>query len=263
MSLKPLFLVLVVLLLMCLLTYLYLTLSEFCVDVELWCPSPHHTFKTKACCSSLWLSLGAPLGMGNECHFEMKDLEEGCPMYDCYKNYTNGEWNTNGCSYVPNQMLTQGACDIHDLCYITPFSTKVDCDSTFLENIEMIYCDNVNLIERIACSGKAKLSVAIVAGIDQFFDASSEMRDSCVRTRSGSDWMQMFILILIIIISTLIILNSRFRRNSARHHHHQPRDDQSHHPSAIDDQKEETEDDSSEPVDNNSETGDNNSHVIE
>ena len=90
-----------------------------------------------------------------------------------------GELNVNGCSYVPdtlfnrvsrlcyqNQTVTkyikdetiirdfhfheysilisdetcsQAACDIHDLCYVTPGATKEGCDRTFVENIILIY----------------------------------------------------------------------------------------------------------------------------
>ena len=58
----------------------------------------------------------------------------------------------------------QAACNIHDLCYITPGSTKKACDDTFVENIILIYCDNVNVFERIACRGRAQLAGAVVSG---------------------------------------------------------------------------------------------------
>ena len=75
-----------------------------------------------------------------------------------------GELNVNGCSYVPDTLFNrvsgvrrhyhpdvfndmsylclvflQAACDIHDLCYITPGATKEGCDRTFVENIILIY----------------------------------------------------------------------------------------------------------------------------
>jgi len=68
------------------LVYCYLYLSTVCVPVELWCPSPTHTFTAQACCSSLWLNLGSTVGLGNECTIDMADMEAGCPMYDCYQN---------------------------------------------------------------------------------------------------------------------------------------------------------------------------------
>jgi len=146
------------------LTYCYLYLSTVCVPVELWCPDPTHTFSSQACCSSLWLNLGSTVGLGNECTIDMGDMESGCPMYDCYKNDSTGELNVNGCSYVPNTLFNEAACNIHDLCYITPGSTKQGCDDTFVENIIIIYCDNVNIFERIACRGRAQLAGAVVSG---------------------------------------------------------------------------------------------------
>ena len=43
--------------------------------------------------------------------------------------------NVNGCSYVPNTLFNEAACNIHDLCYITPGASKQDCDDTFVTNI--------------------------------------------------------------------------------------------------------------------------------
>ena len=41
----------------------------------------------------------------------------------------------NGCSYVPNTLFNEAACNIHDLCYIPPGASKQDCDDTFVTNI--------------------------------------------------------------------------------------------------------------------------------
>ena len=70
------------------LLYCYLTLSTVCSEVSLHCPAPGHTFTARACCSSLWLHLGAPVGLGNECSVNMAEMEAGCPMFSCYKNNT-------------------------------------------------------------------------------------------------------------------------------------------------------------------------------
>ena len=70
------------------LIYCYLYLSTVCTTITMWCPDPTLTFTTRACCSSLWLNLGAPVGLGNECTIDMEDMEDGCPMYDCYRNNT-------------------------------------------------------------------------------------------------------------------------------------------------------------------------------
>ena len=37
------------------------------------------------------------------------------------------------------------ACVIHDLCYVTPGVSKEECDEVMKENINKIYCDNVNM----------------------------------------------------------------------------------------------------------------------
>merc|ERR1711974_245816 len=59
--------------------YCYLFISTVCFSVELWCPSPTLTFPASVCCSALWLWLGAPLGLGNECSVDMTDMLSGCP----------------------------------------------------------------------------------------------------------------------------------------------------------------------------------------
>lgn len=161
------------------LVYCYLYLTTVCVPVELWCPTPTQTFSAQACCSSLWLNLGSTVGLGNECTIDMADMESGCPMYDCYKNQSTTDLNVNGCSYVPNTLFNEAACNIHDLCYITPGSTKKACDDTFVENIILIYCDNVNVFERIACRGRAQLAGAVVSAIDSFYNDSEDLRSAC------------------------------------------------------------------------------------
>ena len=112
---RRLFLTLILSAWLCLMLYCYLYLSTTCTQVRLWCPEPTTSFTTRACCSSLWLSLGSPVGLGNECNIDMADMETKCPMYDCYKNKTDGSLNVNGCSWVPNTLFNQEACNIHDL----------------------------------------------------------------------------------------------------------------------------------------------------
>jgi len=194
------------------LTYCYLYLATVCVPVELWCPDPTHTFSSKACCSSLWLNLGSTVGLGNECTIDMGDMEAGCPMYDCYKNDSTAELNVNGCSYVPNTLFNEAACNIHDLCYITPGSTKQGCDDTFVENIILIYCDNVNIFERIACRGRAQLAGAVVSAIDSFYDDSEELRRSCSQTDGSMAVVTGMTASLVIIIITACFIHSSMRR---------------------------------------------------
>jgi len=181
------------------LIYCYLYLTTVCTTITMWCPDPTLTFTTRACCSSLWLNLGAPVGLGNECTIDMEDMEDGCPMYDCYRNKTNGELNVNGCTGVPNTLFNEAACNIHDLCYITPGATKKDCDDTFVDNIVRVYCDNVNVLERLACTGRAQLAGAVVSAIDSFYDDSAETRATCSRTvKITQPWIVAFILTLVV-----------------------------------------------------------------
>jgi len=181
------------------LIYCYLYLTTVCTTITMWCPDPTLTFTTRACCSSLWLNLGAPVGLGNECTIDMEDMQDGCPMYDCYRNKTNGELNVNGCTGVPNTLFNEAACNIHDLCYITPGATKKDCDDTFVDNIVRVYCDNVNVLERLACTGRAQLAGAVVSAIDSFYDDSAETRATCSRTvKITQPWIVAFILTLVV-----------------------------------------------------------------
>jgi len=183
--------------------YCYLFISTVCFSVELWCPSPTITFPASVCCSALWLWLGAPLGLGNECTVDMSDMLSGCPDYDCYTNATTGELNVNGCSYVPDTLFNRAACDIHDLCYVTPGATKEGCDRTFVENIILIYCDNVPVVERVACRVRAQVAGAAVAGFDSFFDAEAETRATC---REKSKYLSPIIVGLVVTLLAFVAM---------------------------------------------------------
>ena len=105
----------------------------------------------------------------------------------------------NGCTGVPNTLFNEAACNIHDLCYITPGATKKDCDDTFVDNIVRVYCDNVNVLERLACTGRAQLAGAVVSAIDSFYDDSAETRATCSRTVNITQpWIVAFILTLVV-----------------------------------------------------------------
>ena len=239
---------------LCLMLYCYLSLSTACTEVTLWCPEPTTSFTTRACCSSLWLSLGAPVGLGNECNIDMADMESKCAMYDCYKNKTDGTLNVNGCSYVPNTLFNLAACNIHDLwkavnliinylsrqflqkkcflltcfslyqigatpSYITPGASKKDCDDTFVENIVRVYCDNVNVVERLSCIGRAQVAGAVVSAIDSFYDESEEIRSGCSQTVSYGSTLVTAVILTIVVAGTVhIILKTTTRPDN------QPRD---------------------------------------
>ena len=188
--------------------YCYLYFTTTCTTVQLWCPSPSISFTAQACCSSLWLSLGSPVGLGNECSIDMSEMTAACPMYDCYTNKTDGSLNVNGCSYVPNTLFNVGACNIHDLCYITPGASKKECDDTFVDNILRIYCDNVNVVERLACTGRAQLAGAVVSAIHTFYDESEEVRAGCRRSLS---YRTTGVALVVIVISTIVTIFMRTR----------------------------------------------------
>jgi len=58
----------------------------------------------------------------------------------------DGKFNTtDGCTYIPDVLLNYESCVIHDLCYVTPGVTKTECDEVMKENINKIYCENVNM----------------------------------------------------------------------------------------------------------------------
>ena len=95
------------------------------------------------------------------------------------RSFQTGELNVNGCTGVPNMLFNEAACNLHDLCHITPGASKQFCDETFVENIVSAYCDNVNVLERLSCTGRAQLAGAVVSAIDSFYDDSAETRESC------------------------------------------------------------------------------------
>ena len=67
-----------------------------------------------------------------------------CTVFSCY-GVEDGHFNiSDGCSFIPDVLLNYESCVIHDLCYITPASTKPSCDRFMEANMNSIYCDNVN-----------------------------------------------------------------------------------------------------------------------
>ena len=152
----------------------------------------------------------------------MAEMGAGCPMYSCYENATvrpgyglaehivtflqTGELNVNGCTGVPNMLFNEAACNIHDLCYITPGASKKFCDDTFVENIVSAYCDNVNVLERLSCTGRAQLAGAVVSAIDSFYDDSSETRESCGLVSSWHTSLIVSVIVTLIIGVTMSFL---------------------------------------------------------
>ena len=96
--------------------------------------------------------------------------------------------------------------------YITPGASKKDCDDTFVENIVRVYCDNVNVLERLACTGRAQLAGAVVSAIDSFYEESEEIRSGCSQTVSyGSTLVTAVILTIVVAVTVHIILKSTTR----------------------------------------------------
>ena len=112
----------------------------------------------------------------------------------------------NGCTGVPNMLFNEAACNIHDLCYITPGASKKFCDDTFVENIVSAYCDNVNVLERLSCTGRAQLAGAVVSAIDSFYDDSAETRASCSQVTSWHTSLLVSLIVTLIIGVTLPFL---------------------------------------------------------
>ena len=45
---------------------------------------PRSQFTADTCCSSLWLQLGAPLGLGSECWTDLDQMLGQCSVFSCY-----------------------------------------------------------------------------------------------------------------------------------------------------------------------------------
>merc|ERR1712179_72997 len=156
------------------------TSEPVCTSTVLTCPDYRQTFTADACCSPLWLSVGSPLGLGNECWVDLDKMAEQCSIFSCYGNLVNGTFNTtDGCTYIPDILLNYESCVIHDLCYVTPGVTKAGCDSVLQDNINKIYCDNVNIYERKLCSVRASLAASALEWTDKYFVAAGLERETC------------------------------------------------------------------------------------
>ena len=103
-------------------------------------------------------------------------------------------------------LFNEAACNIHDLCYITPGASKKFCDDTFVENIVSAYCDNVNVLERLSCTGRAQLAGAVVSAIDSFYDDSAETRETCGLVSSWHTSLLVSVIVTLIIGVTMAFL---------------------------------------------------------
>merc|ERR1712183_80652 len=153
--------------------------DSVCSQKILTCPDGVGKFSASTCCSSLWLSIGAPLGLGNECWTDLEQMLEQCTVFSCY-GVAEGHFNiSDGCSFIPDVLLNYESCVIHDLCYITPASTKPTFDRFMETNMNSIYCDNVNRYERALCKMRAKMASKALGWTDRYFVASGLMRENC------------------------------------------------------------------------------------
>ena len=75
--------------------------------------------------------------------------------------------------------MTLQACVIHDLCYVTPGVTKAECDDVMADNINKIYCDNVNRYERQICSARAAAARSVLGWTDSHFTEARREREEC------------------------------------------------------------------------------------
>ncbi|XP_023332046.1 uncharacterized protein LOC111704138 [Eurytemora carolleeae] len=150
-----------------------------------WCPDLVNKFKTSVCCDSHWLAKGANLDTGDECRIDLVEMEQQCEIRTCYKSSEStipGQWNTDGCTYSPDYLLSYESCVMHDLCYVTPGTTKKRCDEVMEENINKIYCENVNYKDSYACSVRSRVGEfahKIMSFTDYYYVASEPFRNSC------------------------------------------------------------------------------------
>ena len=88
-----------------------------------------------------------------------------------------------------------------------------------MENIIRVYCDNVNVVERLACIGRAQLAGAVVSAIDSFYAESEEIRSGCSQTVSYGSTLVTAVILTIVVAGTVhIILKTTTRPDN------QPRD---------------------------------------
>ena len=81
-----------------------------------------------------------------------------------------------------------------------------------MENIIRVYCDNVNVVERLSCIGRAQVAGAVVSAIDSFYDESEEIRSGCSQTVSyGSTLVTAVILTIVVAVTVHISLKTRAR----------------------------------------------------
>jgi len=155
-----------------------------CQQRSLTCPDGMSQFTADTCCSSLWLRLGAPLGLGSECWTDLEQMLGQCSVFSCY-GVDNGHFDiSDGCSFVPDKLLNYESCVIHDLCYITPGVTKAVCDKVMEDNINTIYCNNVNRYESLLCSSRATVASQVLGWTDRYFAQAGIYRDDCHRSDS-------------------------------------------------------------------------------
>merc|ERR1711973_327198 len=134
----------------------------FCTEKKTFlCPNLKDKFQTKVCCDSHWIAKGASLNTGDECMIDLSEMERQCEIRTCYKSLESvfpGKWNTDGCTFSPDYFHSYEACVLHDLCYVTPGTTKRGCDDAMEDNINKIYCDNLNYKDSYPCAIRSKAS---------------------------------------------------------------------------------------------------------
>jgi len=158
----------------------------FCTERKKFlCPNLKDQFKAAVCCNSNWLARGSSLNTGDECMIDLNEMERQCAIRTCYKtpdSLAEGSWNTDGCSYSPDYLLSYESCVMHDLCYVTPGTTKKGCDDAMEDNINKIYCDNVNYKDSYSCSLRSKvgrMANKVLSLTDRYFVLSQDEKETC------------------------------------------------------------------------------------
>jgi len=156
----------------------------FCTEPKSFlCPNLKDEFHVPVCCNSHWIAKKVSLETRDVCMIDLNEMERQCEIRTCYKSPNStvpGKWDTDGCSSAPDYMLSYESCVLHDLCYITKETTKKECDEALEQNINKIYCDNMN--DSWSCyfrSHAASLASFILSQTDRYYILSNQTRQTC------------------------------------------------------------------------------------
>jgi len=166
--------------------------ETFCTAKKTFlCPNLKQHFQAPVCCDSNWIAKGANLNTGDECFIDLAEMEKQCDIRTCYKakaeENSESVWSTDGCTMSPDYFLSYESCVMHDLCYVTPGTTKEGCDNAMEDNINKIYCENVNYKDSYSCYVRSKVgdfANKVMSLTDRWYKASESERKNCTLEES-------------------------------------------------------------------------------